>query len=110
MRTFSVVFFTISLWFAPGSNTIPFEEFPAIQFKAFDDWKKYDRLEKEQKIHFTLTVPDFYTNHDTVTLQLTGFRDKMDSSLIRVFRNKNLIERIKEPMFFVNANVEGRRV
>jgi len=34
----------------------------------------------------------------------------MDTSLIRVFRNKNLIETIKEPMFFTSMNVGYRPV
>ncbi|SHI01570.1 hypothetical protein SAMN04488109_6795 [Chryseolinea serpens] len=88
----------------------PFEKFPAILYKEFEDWKEYDRLEKEQRIHFTLTIPDFYTNHDTVTIQLTGFQDQMDTSLIRVFRNKNLIGKIKEPMFFISTNVKDHPV
>lgn len=84
----------------------PFEKFPAIHYQEFKGWKKYDRLEKEQKIHFTLTLADFYPNHDTLTLQLTTLRDDMDTSLIRIFRNKNLIEKITEPMFFTEMNVE----
>jgi len=83
----------------------PFEKYPAITYKNFNDWKLYDKSEKEKKFHHTLTIPDFYTDQDTLTIQLTSFTNNWDSSYIRIFKNKKQIQKFFEPMGFSPSNM-----
>lgn len=74
----------------------PFEEFQAITFKEFRNWKTYDKIENE--IHYIITVPDFFKNHDNITIQLTGhIENNQDNSILRIYRNKTQIQKIIEP-------------
>ncbi len=85
-----------------GQGQYPFEKFPKIKYVEFKDWEVY---KKTDRIHFTLSIPDFFSNADTLTIQLTSFEIKWDSSYIRLFRNKVQIQKIFEPMFFTDINV-----
>jgi hypothetical protein len=82
----------------------PFEQYPAVTYREFKKWKVYDRQAKESKIHFTLMIPQFFTNGDSITLQLTSFNTS-DSSLMRVFRNKKQIQNRNESMWFTASNM-----
>jgi hypothetical protein len=83
----------------------PFEKYPAISYKNFNDWKFYNRSEKENKFHHTLTIPNFYNDHDTITILLTSFTNNWDSSYIRIFKNKKQIQKFFEPMGFAPSNM-----
>jgi hypothetical protein len=85
-----------------GQEHYSFEKFPTIKFMEFGGWKVFD---KSDRTHFTLTIPDFFSDTDTLTIQLTSFKAKWDSSYIRLFRNKVQIQKIFEPMFFSAMNV-----
>ncbi len=80
----------------------PFEKYPAISYLEFKDWKHY---EKTEKVHHTLTIPNFFKNHDSITIQLTSFSNNWDSSYLRIFRNKKQIQKIFEPMGFSSMNI-----
>ncbi|MCZ8217113.1 MAG: hypothetical protein O9262_12790, partial [Cyclobacteriaceae bacterium] len=72
----------------------PFEKFAPAQYTSFNNWKTYDKTEKEKKIHSTLTIPTFFDNGDTLTIQLTSFTDHWwNNSIIRIFRNKTEIQK-----------------
>jgi hypothetical protein len=86
----------------------PFEKYPAVQYKDIKDWKIYDRIDKEKKIHLTMTIPQFFDNKDSLTIQLTSFitnKWTTDSSFIRIYINKILQQKIFEPMFFNDLNI-----
>lgn len=83
----------------------PFEKYPAIKYKTYKDWKVYNTNEKEQKTEFILTIPKFYDKKDSLTLVLTSFTDKWDSSYITVFKNGRQLQRFFEPMFFYDTNL-----
>lgn len=83
----------------------PFEKYPAISYKEYKDWKIYDKSVKEKKVHYTLTIPDFFENMDSITIRLTSFVDNWDSSYVRIYRNKKLIQKFFEPMGFSQANM-----
>lgn len=74
----------------------PFEKYPAMKYLKKKTWTVYDRREKENKMHWTSTFPDFFKTKNSLTVQLTTFGDK-DTSLIRIFENKELIQLLKEP-------------
>ncbi|PZR31903.1 MAG: hypothetical protein DI538_20325 [Azospira oryzae] len=82
-----------------ASAQYPFEKFPPVEYKEFKGWKVY---RKADRVHYTLAIPAFFNNKDTLTVQLTSLGD---SSLIRLFRNKAQIQKMAEPMFFVDLNV-----
>ncbi len=73
----------------------PYEKYPAIKYKEYSNWKTYDRVEKEHKLHYTLTIPGFYSNSDSITVQFT-ISDSLGYSTIRIYKNKKQIHRFKE--------------
>lgn len=100
---------TFLTWTAKGQ--FPFEKYPALKYISFSDWKTYDKTEKEKKVHSTLTIPKFYDNGDTLTIQLTSFTDHWwDNSIIRFFRNKTETQRIFENMAFSPVGLDTLRV
>lgn len=110
MKTLLTIFgLTILTWTANGQ--FPFEKYPAIKYISYNDWKTYDKTEKEKIVHSTLTIPTFFDNVDTLTIQLTSFTDHWwDNSIIRVFRNKTEAQKIFENMTFNPAGLDTVRV
>lgn len=82
----------------------PFEQFDTIKYKTYENWIKFDWSEKKHVLHHTLTIKDFYQNHDSLTIQLSTSTINWDSSYIRIFRNKNEIQKFFEPMPFLGYN------
>lgn len=74
----------------------PFEKYQAMDYSKKGKWTCYDKREKENKMHWTMSFPGFYKNGDSLTVQLTTFGDK-DTSLIRIFRNKKQVQIFEEP-------------
>lgn len=66
----------------------PFEQYPALKWNRVGGWKEYNRLEKEGKIHWTKSLPDFYENGDSLTVQISTIEAEKKYSLIRIFRSK----------------------
>jgi len=94
-------------WSVKGQ--FPFEKYPAIKYKSYSDWKTYDKTEK--KVHSTLTIPKFFDNGDTLTIQLTSFTDHWwDNSIIRIFRNKIETQKIFENMAFSPVGLDTLRL
>lgn len=89
----------------------PFEKFPAIHYKAYGDWKVYDKLEKEKKIHCTMTIPGFFDEKDTLTLQFTSFAEcNFENSLIRIFKNKQIVQKLYEDIIFDDLSLDSIRI
>jgi len=103
MKLIAIVTLTILTFTTKGQ--FPFEKYPAISYKNFNDWKVYDKSEKESKFHYTMTIPSFYNDHDTITIQLTSFTNNWDSSYVRIFKNKKQIQKFFEPMGFSPSNI-----
>lgn len=85
----------------------PFEKYNSINYRQFNNWIKYDWTEKRNRFHQTLSIQEFYNNHDSLTIQLSSFTDDYDSSYIRIYRNKQLELQIFEPMAFTGYNLWG---
>lgn len=83
----------------------PFEKYPAISYKEYTDWKVYDKTVKEKKLHHTLTIPGFFDNNDSLTVQLTSFVNNWDSSYVRIYCNEKQIQKFFEPMGFSQDNI-----
>lgn len=102
MKRLQTILFLLTSTLALGQRQYPFEKYPTVKFTEYKDWKVYN---KTDKIDFTLTIPNFFPNRDSLTIQLTSFDAKWDSSYIRIFRNKKQIQKTFEPMFFTDMNV-----
>jgi hypothetical protein len=100
-------FIFLTIFSLTVSGQYPFEKYPVLQYHDFDDWKVYDKSEIEKKIHLTMTIPDFFENKDSLTIQLTSYITSKwsDSSYIRIYRNKTFLQKIFEPMFFNSLNI-----
>jgi hypothetical protein len=98
-----LIFLTLTLLTLTSSGQYPFEKYPAIKYNTFNQWKVYDKIEKENKIHFTLAIPLFFENGDTLTIQFTSFEIPpffiygKDSSIVRLYRNQKQIQKFVEP-------------
>lgn len=93
------------LFFGILKGQEPFEKYPVISYRVYKNWKVYNLLDKEKKIHHTLTIPNFFENKDSITIQLTSFSDNWDSSYVRIYRNKKQILKFFEPMGFSEGNI-----
>ncbi|MFL5743009.1 MAG: hypothetical protein ACJ75B_22510 [Flavisolibacter sp.] len=83
----------------------PFEKFPAIKYRAYKDWKVFNTNNKEHKTEFVFTIPKFFNKKDSLTLLLTSFDNKWDSSFITILKNGEELQRFFEPMFFYDTNL-----
>jgi len=89
----------------------PFEQFSAIKYKDFDDWKIYDKSEEVKNVHATLTIPGFYDNSGSLSIQLTSFTDQWcGNSIVRVFRNKTETQKFTENIPFNPVGLDSVRV
>lgn len=89
----------------------PFEKYPALKCKEYYNWKIYDKTEKEKKIHSTMTIPSFFENGDTLTIQLTSFTDHWwENSIIRIFHNNAQKQRFLENMSFNPSGLDTLKV
>jgi hypothetical protein len=89
----------------------PFEKYAPAHYTSLNNWKTYDKTEKEKKIHSTLTISTFFDNGDTLTIQLTSFTDHWwNNSIIRIFRNKTEIQKIAEDMGFSPIGLDTLRM
>jgi hypothetical protein len=103
MRNFIALFLlTLTL---NSFGQYPFEKYPAIKYKTSKAWTTYDKSEKEKKIEFVLTIPKFFDKKDSLTILLTSFDNKWDSSYITILRNGKQLQRFLEPMFFYDTNL-----
>lgn len=91
----------IGLIFITGlvKGQFPFEKYPEITYKKYKDWISYDRINKEHKLHHTLTISRFFNDSASITIQLTLF-DTLDYSIIRIFKDKKEIQKFIEPSSF----------
>jgi hypothetical protein len=74
----------------------PYEQYPALKWNRVGGWKEYNRLEREGKIHWTQSLPGFYDNGDSLTIQVSTVMKKNEHSLIRIFRNKKQQQLLSE--------------
>jgi hypothetical protein len=112
MRTYyTIIFLIVSTLTISGQY--PFEKYPSATYRDYNNWIFYNRIEKEKRVHLTMTIPDFFENRDSLTIQLTSFVPKnwiLDSSYIRIYRNKQLIQKIFEPMAFSESNIGSQSI
>lgn len=101
--------FLFLIFTAPTFAQYPFEKFLEVKYSKFHNWKEYGNY-KSKKIDYTLSIPEFFDNKDTLYIQLTSFPSIWDSSYIRLFRNHTQIQKIFEPAPFYYANIDSVRI
>lgn len=74
----------------------PFEKYPAIKYKKKVNWTEYNRWDKEGKFHWTMSLPLFYKDNESLTVQITSF-SKKENSLFRIYKNNKHLQTIFEP-------------
>jgi len=104
MRTL-LILSTLIIVTLTSKGQYPFEKYSGVKYRECNDWKIYDKTEMENKVHSTLSIPDFFENKDSMTVQLTSFIENWDSSYIRIYRNSRQIQKFFEPMGFSPSNV-----
>lgn len=108
MKTLAVLF-AISFLTLTANGQYPFEKYPAIKYREYKNWKFYDKTETENKFHCTMTIPKFFDNQDNLTIQLTTFGYNYNS-FVRIYRNKKLLQKNFEPMFFNDVNIDNQSI
>lgn len=81
----------------------PFEKFPGVAYKSYKHWK-FINNEKLYRSVARLSIPNFYKNGDKLSIVLYSF-DRNDSSYICLYRNKKLVRRIFDKMYFTSLNL-----
>lgn len=110
MRT--VICIILIFWTGILKGQYPFEKYPAIKYKAYNDWKINDRSEEPDKdVQNTIVLPRFFDNSDSLTIKLTSFADHFwDNSTFQIYRNKIEISKTIENMAFNPAGLDTVRV
>lgn len=104
MRTL-LILLALIIFTLTSKGQYPFEKYPGVKYRECNDWKIYDKTEKKKKVHSTLTIPGFFENKDSMTVQLTSFIENWDSSYIRIYRNAKQIQKLFDPIGFSPSNV-----
>lgn len=101
-----LLFILIALTIFNVHSQYDYEKYPAIKYQKYSNWKIYDWSKTKRKINFTITIKNFYSTGDNLTIQLTSFSSKNKNSIIRIFKNKQQIQKITEIMRFNPSNVQ----
>lgn len=109
-RTLFLILFYIffSINFVEAQYT--FESYPLPGHITYRNWKKYDRIDAKGTYDCTLSINRFFKNDHQLTIQLTWFNETIEVGEIRVFRNKNQIQKIKQPGSFSPLTMSGTLV
>lgn len=104
--------FIVFLMFFVSSLSVfgqyPFEQYPAIQYKGYAHWKFW-RSKKSDRIYFKKVLPDFFGNHDTLKIQLSGLETDFEGSLsyITISHNGNLLKKVNIKAYFPQIGVDS---
>lgn len=74
----------------------PFEKFPAVKYKEYNDWKETDNAKHPGKKDYSLTVQNFFGKIDSLTITIITPASIDDSTFISIYRNKKLIQSFSE--------------
>ncbi len=110
-----LIFVSFIFWITVNGQ-YPFEKYSAIQYREFKNWKFPFDI-KENTAHCILTIPDFYSSRDSLTIQIIPIEmfetfptNTEHKSYIKIYRNQTLVQRIFEPMWFNDLNINTESV
>ena len=84
------------LTYNTASGQYPFDKFAKPDFKLYNDWKAYD---KTDKMHETITVPNFYQDSSSLTIQFTLDKSKAkNQNVIRIYKDKTAIQSFRSEL------------
>ena len=70
----------------------PFDKFDRPNFKSYNDWKLIEKKD-ENKIHQTVTIPRFYNDSISLTIQFTVDNSSEEAkNIIRIYKGKETIQ------------------
>ena len=70
----------------------PFDKFDRPDFKSYNDWKLIEKKD-ENKIHQTVTIPRFYNDSISLTIQFTVDNSSEEAkNIIRIYKGKETIQ------------------
>ena len=78
----------------------PFEKFPAIKYKVYNEWKGNDSIKIQNWAEYSLTVHRFFGNKGNLTIKVASLTSNWDSSFIYVYYNNKLLKTFFEPLGF----------
>ncbi|WP_395057046.1 hypothetical protein [Flavobacterium sp.] len=85
-----LLFFTL---FVRGQYS--FENFPAIKYKEYKNWKTEDSIETKDFISRINYIPKFYNKLNSLTIKLTVF-DSLEYTEIKIYKKNKEIQKIIE--------------
>lgn len=74
---------------------MPFERHKAIRVTTYKKWVSKDQVDTDGLLNNTITIPNLYPDKKALTIQFTCF-DTLDYSNIHLYRNKKLIQKLRE--------------
>jgi len=101
----SIITLSLLMLTLKSFGQFPFEKYPAPHYQTYKGWKAYGKPDKGNQTQFFLSISKFFNKKDSLTLLLTSFDDKWDSSYITILRNGKSLQRFFEPMFFNDVNL-----
>lgn len=78
----------------------PFERFPAIKYKEYNNWKENEDKKIENSVEQTLTITNFFSNKDGLVVKITSLTTTWDTAYISIYRNSKLLHTFFEPLGF----------
>src|ERR1043165_3049936 len=100
MRIFLLLLVSI-YWTFTALEQYPFEKKPAILYEKFTKWKLDTTI--KNKVTYSIIIPHFFTNKESLHVQITG-KVGNDTSTIKVYRSRKLLQSFSEPFDLQSFN------
>ena len=78
----------------------PFEKFPAIKYREYNNWKQNDNSKSPDKVNLSSTIPGFFGSKESLTIKITSLTTTRDTTYISVYRNNRPLQTFIEPLGF----------
>lgn len=68
---------------------LPFEKYPPIKYKEYNNWNLKDSNQQEKRKDYMLIIPNFFENNDSLTIVLSKYKtDRIEDSCMFMFYHK----------------------
>lgn len=104
-----VLKFTFFIFFPLiASGQYDFEKYPAIKFKAYNNWKTN---ETDKKSENSISISNFFKNGESLTIQLNSFKEHwFENSVIKIFKNSMETQNFTENIGFNPIALDSVRI
>ncbi|MDR6845626.1 hypothetical protein [Flavobacterium granuli] len=91
-----------------ASGQYDFEKYPAIKFKAYNNWKTN---ETDKKAENSISFSDFFKNGESLTIQLNSFKEHwFENSVIKISKNNIETQNFTENIGFNPIALDSVRI